>query len=130
MRGPYRLDTATIEANVAKVSVGTYALGRRDSDTEEFAVDYVGRADSDVNAKLKSWVGKTNAPLFMFSYAVSCRVAFAKECKLYHDLSPPDNDAHPDRPAVVDWTCPVCDVFGKSRQFFGWRTGRSGVART
>ena len=126
MKGPYRLDTAAIDANVAKASAGNYVLGRQDSNTGEFVVDYVGRTDAGINAKLKSWLGKTNAPLFMFSYAVSRKVAFEKECKLYHALSPPDNDTHPDRPAGVNWRCPVCELFGKPRRLFGWRTGRSG----
>ena len=127
MKGPYRLDTAAIDANVAKASAGNYVLGKQDTDTGEFVVNYVGRTDSGVNAKLKSWLGKTNAPLFMFSYAVSRKVAFEKECRLYHALSPPDNDAHPDRPPGVNWICPVCDVFGESRRFFGSRKVRSGV---
>jgi hypothetical protein len=123
MRGPYRLEASAIDANVAKASVGNYVLGRQDSDTGEFVVDYVGRADSGVNAKLKSWIGKTDAPLFMFSYAVSRRVAFAKECRLYHELSPPDNDAHPERLPGVDWTCPVCDALGRSRRSWGGERG-------
>lgn len=123
MRGPHRLEASEIDANVAKASVGNYVLGRQDSDAGEFVVAYVGRADSGVNAELKSWIGKTKAPHFMFSYAVSRRVAFAKECRLYHELSPPGNDAHPERPAGVDWRCPVCDTFGRSRRGWGGQRG-------
>lgn len=127
MSGPYRLDAATIDAQVAKACAGNYVLGRQDSVTGEFVTDYVGRADAGIHAQLKSWLEKTTAPLFMFSYAVSRSVAFEKECRLYHTFSPPANEAHPDRPAGVDWTCPVCGTFGPSRRFFGWRS-RSGVA--
>ena len=116
MRGPYKLDAATIDANVAKASVGNYVLGRQESDTGEFVPAYVGRADSGVNAELKSVIGRTNAPLFMFSYATSRKVAFEKQCKLYHALAPPDNTAHPNRPPSVNWTCPVCDTFSMSRR--------------
>ncbi len=130
MRGPHSLDTTAIDANVAKVAVGNYVLGSLDSDTGEFVVAYVGRADSGVNAKLKSWIGRTSAPLFMYSYAVSPKVAFAKECKLYHALSPPDNDAHPERPVGMDWTCPVCDTFGKAKGAWRRIKGQSGVAGT
>jgi hypothetical protein len=116
MRGPYTLDAATIDANVARASVGNFVLGRQDSDTGEFVADYVGSADSGVNAELKSMIGRTNAPLFMFSYANSRRVAFEKQCKLYHAISPPDNTAHPVRPPGVSWTCPACDTFGSPRR--------------
>jgi hypothetical protein len=105
---------------VAKASVGNYALGAVDTETGEFLVEFVGRAESGVNVRLKSWVGKTEAELFMFSYAVSRRVAFEKECKLYHALSPPGNDTHPERPAGVAWTCPRCDIYGAPRGLFAW----------
>jgi hypothetical protein len=121
MRGPYRLDEATIDAHVAKASVGNYALGSVDTETGEFLVEFVGRAESGVNVRLKSLLGNTEAELFMFSYAVSRRVAFEKECKLYHALSPPGNDTHPERPADVAWTCPRCDIYGTPRGFFTWR---------
>ncbi len=121
MRGPYRLDNATINANVAKASIGNYALGTRDSETGDFVVEFVGRAETGINAKLKSWVGETDSTHFMFSYAVSLRVAFEKECKLYHALSPPQNHAHPERRPGVTWACPSCDVFGKPRRLLGWK---------
>jgi hypothetical protein len=61
IRGPYRLDEETIDAHVAKASVGNYALGRQDTETGEFVVDFVGRAESGVNVRLKTWAGKTEA---------------------------------------------------------------------
>lgn len=110
MNGPYKLDGETIDAKVTKKSPGNYALGRKD-DEGTFLVGYVGRADSDVNARLKSWVGKTKRPLFKFSYATSAKAAFEKECNNYHDFNPPSNDVHPDRPNGTNWKCPRCDIF-------------------
>ena len=110
MSGPYKLGKATIDAQVTKTSPGNYALGRED-DEGTFRVGYVGRSDSDVNARLKWWVGKTTRPLFMYSYATSANAAFEKECENYHDFEPPDNDVHPARPDDSDWECPRCDIF-------------------
>lgn len=109
MQGPYKLDTETIEAKVTRTSPGNYALGRKKG---TFLVGYVGRSDSDVRARLKSWVGKTRRPLFKFSYATSPKAAFDKECENYHDFNPPDNDVHPDRPDGTDWHCPRCEIYG------------------
>lgn len=111
MEGPYNLDTETIEANVTRTSPGNYALGRK-GEEGKFLVGYVGRSDSDVGDRLKSWVGETKKPLFKFSYATSPKAAFEKECENYHDFNPPDNDVHPDRPDDSDWCCPRCDIFG------------------
>ncbi len=111
MEGPYELDNETIEAKVTRVSSGNYALGRKNEEGT-FLVGYVGRSDSDVRERLKSWVSRTTRPLFKFSYASSPKAAFEKECENYHDFEPPDNDVHPSRPEGTDWSCPRCDIFG------------------
>jgi hypothetical protein len=110
MKGPFKLDKETIDREVTRTSPGNYALGRK-NEKGTFLVDYVGRADSDVKARLKSWVGKTTRPLFKYSYESSAKAAFEKECENYHDFNPPDNDAHPDRPDGTNWKCPRCGVF-------------------
>lgn len=110
MNGPYKLDNETIDKAVSRTSPGNYALGRKD-DQGTFLVGYVGRSDSDVNARLKAWVGNTKRPLFMFSYATSAKAAFEKECENYHDFQPPGNDIHPQRPANTNWKCPKCNIF-------------------
>jgi len=110
MKGPYKLDAKTIDAQVTKTSPGNYALGKRNEEGT-FLVGYVGRADKDVNGRLKSWVSKTKRPLFKFSYASSTKAAFEKECENYHDFDPPGNDIHPDRPNGTNWKCPRCNVF-------------------
>lgn len=111
MEGPYKLDEDTIDDKVTRTSPGNYALGKKD-DQDTFLVGYVGRSDSDVNARLKSWVGNTRRPLFKFSYATSAEAAFEKECNNYHDFDSPGNDSHPSRPAGTDWKCPRCSISG------------------
>lgn len=110
MEGPYKLDSETIDAKVTRTSPGNYALGG-ENEKGTFLVGYVGRSDSDVRARLKSWVGKTTRSLFKFSYASSPKVAFEKECNNYHDFEPPENDSHPDRPEGTTWQCPRCNIF-------------------
>lgn len=109
MDGPYKLDTKTIDKQVARASAGNYALGS-DGDGR-FRVNYVGRSDSDVGSRLKSWVGTSSQPQFKFIYATSPKTAFEKECHNYHDFTPPANKSHPDRPAGSGWKCPRCRIF-------------------
>lgn len=111
MRGPYKLDKETIDKVVTKTAPGNYAFGKK-NDEGTFEVGYVGRSDSDVNARLKAWIGNTKRPMFKFSYASSAKAAFEKECQNYHDFDPPGNDKHPDRPFGNNWKCPRCKLFG------------------
>ena len=111
MRGPFTIDADTIDKKVTRTSPGNYALGKKNEEGT-YLVGYVGRSDTDVRARLKSWVGKTRRPLFKFSYATSAKAAFEKECENYHDFSPPGNDSHPARPAGTTWRCPRCSIFG------------------
>ncbi len=110
MEGPYTLTTAEIDRQVTQTSAGNYALGKT-STTGGFTPYYVGRSDSDVKARLKSWVGKTTQPKFKFSYANSPKAAFEKECNNYHDFKPRGNSSHPDRPNGSGWKCPRCRIF-------------------
>ena len=109
MLGPYNLTNNEIDRVITRTSPGNYALGYTKEKT--FNVCYVGRSDNDVNARLKSWVGKTSQPQFKFSYASSAKTAFEKECHNYHDFNPVDNTIHPDRPANTNWKCPRCNIF-------------------
>jgi hypothetical protein len=112
MQGPYPLDLSTVNSQVTKTSPGNYALGY--SKDKTFYVQYVGRADVNVNARINQHVGK-GYQLFMFSYATSPKAAFEKECHNYHDFGGPDgmlkNKYHPDRPVNSGWKCPVCTIF-------------------
>lgn len=109
MNGPFDLTVEKIDEEIIKTSAGNYALGYMKEDT--FIVQYVGRADKDLNKRLKDWVGKYIK--FKYSYASSPKDAFEKECKNYHDFGENklDNKIHPDRPDGSSWECPVCDIF-------------------
>jgi len=110
MKGPYKLDTAVIDAKVTRKSPGNYILGRKNLEGR-FRAGYVGRSNSDIAAFLKSRVGITKQLLFKFSYARSSEAAFKKECKLYHGLHSLGNHSHPTRPKGITWRCPRCGIF-------------------
>lgn len=113
MQGSYALNNSEIDRVVTRTSPGNYALGYTRDNT--FYVQYVGRADINVNARLKQHVNEGYAK-FMFSYATSPKAAFEKECHNYHDFGGPEgklnNKYHPDRPANSGWKCPCCNIFG------------------
>lgn len=115
LEGPYTLHTSTIDNTITSTSPGNYALGYV-NEKGSFIVLYVGRADKDLNARLKQWVGDTSKyKSFKASYASSPKAAFDKECQNYHDFGGSeklDNEYHPDRPNGTDWQCPVCNIYG------------------
>lgn len=113
MKGSYPLNKNKIDEEVAQTSAGNYALGYV-NDEGTFIVQYVGRADSDINARLKQHIGE-KYKRFKFSYATSPKAAFEKECHNYHDFGGReklDNEIHPDRPKNSSWKCPCCTIFG------------------
>src|SRR5260370_28489654 len=97
-----------IDETVTRVSPGVYVLDKTPSGP--WVNSYVGRSDTDLNARLKKWVGKYAH--FRAAYMASSAAAFDAECKLYHALSPKDNAVHPARPANSNWACPRCYIFG------------------
>jgi hypothetical protein len=110
--GPRPLTEKDIDAIVKGVGPGAYALGR-DLGTK-FVVDYVGRSDEDLNARLKQWVGSKYTH-FKYGFWNTSQEAFWKECRLFHDFGGTerlDNKVHPARPKGTSWTCPVdgCDA--------------------
>jgi len=110
MEGPYNLNITTIDEKVTKTSPGNYAIGRR-NENGTFLFRCIGRASRDLNSKLKSWVSKTNKPLFKFRYSKSAREAFTMECAIYHDFVKDEKIEHPKRPGSTDWRCPRCDFY-------------------
>lgn len=111
MTGPILLGKDAIEKQVSRTSPGNYALGYV-KDDGGFIVQYVGRSDTDVNDRLKDWVGKYKS--FKYSYATSAKTAFEKECNNFHDFGGTQklaNDIHPDRPNGSGWKCPRCKNF-------------------
>lgn len=106
MYGPYPLTKEEVNKRITKKSPGNYAYGTVQDDS--FYVEYVGRADSDLNDRIKHGIGIYD--YFKFSYAKSAKEAFEKECRNYHDFGGKDvldNKYHPDRPDGTDYDCPV-----------------------
>ncbi len=114
MQGPYALDAPTIDKEITKTSSGNYALGNMNDKNNNFIVEYVGRADKNLNKRLKEWIDTKKYSKFKFSYALSSKDAFEKECNNFHDFGESkslDNDIHPDRPDGTNYQCPQCDNF-------------------
>jgi len=110
MEGPFIFNTETIDEKVDKVSPGNYALGRK-NENGIFLIQHIGRANIDLNSKLKSWTSKSQKPLFKFRYAISAKEAFNLECENYHDFEKEGRNKHPRRPAGTDWKCPRCEFY-------------------
>lgn len=107
MHGPYPLTYEEINKRITKKSAGNYAYGY--SKDGFFYVKYVGRADSDLNDRIKHGVGKYDE--FKYSYADNAKEAYEKECRNYHDFGGSDkldNDIHPDKPDNTNYECPIC----------------------
>lgn len=107
MSGPFELMNKNINYIIKARSPGNYALGRIEE--KAFIVSYVGRSDTDLNSRIKDWVG--DYPYFKWSYASSEKEAWDKECKNYHDFGENqmlDNINHPAKPDGKDWKCETC----------------------
>ncbi len=105
---PTVLTEKDIDASVTSTSPGVYVLDKTTSGP--WVNSYVGRSDTDLNARLKKWVGKYG--YFKAAYMNSPAAAFDAECQLFHALAPSDNVVHPARPADSNWVCPRCYIFG------------------
>jgi hypothetical protein len=105
--GPFPLTRESITRNVIEAdeqwSAGAFALGRLDQG--RFFVRRTGRSDTDMAALLKDFIGRYDA--FKFRTYASTRRAYEKECRLFHDFKPKDNDSHPEKPKGKHITCPV-----------------------
>ena len=111
MDGPYVFTREEIDKRVTRIQCGNYALGKINKDNGNFIVCYVGRADYDLNDRLKQHVGEPYTH-FKYSYATSPKDAFEKECNNYHDWKNLHNKIHPDRPSdSKNWKCPRCNKF-------------------
>ncbi len=107
MKGPVPLSNDRIEELIVARSPGNYALG--DIEGHAFIVKYIGRSDFDLRARLKDWVG--HYANFKWSYALSEKEAYEKECQNYHDFGERkslDNTIHPAKLDGKDWECEVC----------------------
>ena len=105
LRGPFVLNRRGVDNEVTTISAGAYALG--DSKEDGFHIKYVGRADDDVASRLRDHIPEPYQN-FKYEYYPSAKAAFEKECRLYHDFNPADNQIHPARPQNTNYKCPVC----------------------
>ena len=105
--GSFPLIDANIDARVS-ASIGAYILGDSFNSERDLIVRYVGRSDTDLNARLKNWVGSYN--YFMYGHLTTEYDAYRKECHLYHAFmgNALDNSIHPAKPSSVFCQCPVC----------------------
>lgn len=113
MQGPYDLTNLKIDELIAILSIGNYALGVINQKTNKFVVKYVGRSETDLNARLKQHVGRH--PKFKFSLAATPEDAFQKVCRNFHDFGGAKklvNSIHPVPPADSGWKCPSCNKLG------------------
>lgn len=112
MVGPFPLNEKEIDLQIKRGVPGNYAYGYL-NDEERFLVQYVGRSDEDLNARIKHGVG--HYKMFKYSYASNMQEAFEKECRNYHDFGGDegilDNKIHPDRPDGTNYRCPVCTIY-------------------
>lgn len=84
MKGSYKLDSDTVNKIITKTSAGNYALGYTKYKT--FYVKYIGRSDSDLRARLLSYVASGKYDRFKYSYTTSPKASFEKECQNFHDF--------------------------------------------
>ena len=110
MCGSFELTSKDIDRQISFVTPGNYVLGSRyqKNDKFYFEVCYVGRADQDLNKKLKKHIGHYDR--FMYSTAATAEEAFIKQCRNYHDfMDKLDNIFHPVKPFTANWQCTFCD---------------------
>ena len=111
LQGSYLLEAATIDRVVTERLPGAYVLGHKRTGGI-FRVSFVGRAEANLNVRLKQQAEMNAYSAFMFQYCTNPQEAFEAECKVFHTFAPADNKAHPARPLSADWKCPNCKMFG------------------
>lgn len=109
---PYPFDPLTVDQIIKLKAAGNFALGEL-NDSGEFAAEYVGWSDSDIKTEIKAMLGGRYSA-FEYSYALTAKDAFEKNCRIFHDLGGQillDNKEHPTRPHRAKWRCPLCDIY-------------------
>jgi hypothetical protein len=106
--GNFSLSNAEIDTRVG-ASLGTYVLGDAVDSEGGLTIRYVGRADDDLNKRLKDWVGFYK--FFQYGHFSDKTANFEKESHLYHAFGGTDgkldNKIHPAKAYTSD-SCPVC----------------------
>lgn len=105
LHGPFSLAADAIDEELAENCPGAYALGFTDH-LGRFSITYVGSAGENLKSKLKAHIG--TASQFKFRHFAEQRLAFEKECEMFHQFLPAGNFLHPSRPQGTDWACPRC----------------------
>ena len=112
MRGPFNLTSIQIDINVMH-QPGTYILVNKNN----IAI-YVGRADLDLNLRLKDHlpenennicIERSDVVNFYFAHTSSSKNAYILECEWYHKFRPNCNVAHPAK-THFSWSCPTCGL--------------------
>ncbi|HKX10225.1 MAG TPA: hypothetical protein VJN67_18655 [Stellaceae bacterium] len=104
LNGPHLLNAQVIGRTVTRKSAGVYVVNSVAGGAA--TPRFVGRADDDLAARLKEYVGLYAS--FAFVYASSPASAYEIECQIYHALRPPESTRHPAKPAGAEGACPVC----------------------
>lgn len=112
LNGPHELTYDTVDSLMEKPFPGVFALGYRGQGSV-FYVNFVGRSDDDLRARLLQLIGSDS--LFKFERSATAEDAFRAECELFHSLRPPGNRVHPGRPARTSWACPRCALLDRWR---------------
>ena len=111
MQGLYALNNNEVRRRVEANRKGNYAFCAYKDDGLLY-IFYVGRSDADLQAEIIARSADfPQLTHFMFSYALSAKAAYEKECKNYHDCGGSINllnKIHPDRPNGASYHCPVC----------------------
>jgi hypothetical protein len=107
--GIFQLTETAIDLHVSS-GIGAYLLGDQLNSDGSLFVRYAGRSDSDLNKRLKDWVGSYNH--FLYGYYSTIADAYQAECHFYHTFGGADgrldNSVHPAKPFFVSGSCPVC----------------------
>jgi hypothetical protein len=109
--GPFQLTEGGVNAHLQADSPGVFVLGYLRNNL--FIVSYVGRDDVDLKTGLRAHLLGPYQQ-FKFTYALSARDAYLKECELYHDYVGLDNSRHPAPSKQLDLQCPRCQISARS----------------
>ena len=120
MEGPFQLSRSVIGAVVSDPRPAIFLL-RRIETTPAYA-HYRGRVGRTQDGErlgpaLTRWVG-SDYRVFWFEHADSGRDAFARECRLWHELDGHagklDNAGHPAPDGISGAYCPICPASARA----------------
>jgi len=111
---PMPLDEVTIKTEIDNAkdwsSASVFVLGgvRKGFDGKpRFKIKRVGHVDGDLGVELRKYMGKYAG--FRFKFFRSTRNAYDKECQIYHEFKPRENDKHPTKPKHTRFVCPIAN---------------------